>query len=92
MKKMLMFAVLFAAVAMVACCGNQNAKDGEKACCDKEKTECCDKAECDKAECDKAECKAECKGECKAETPAAEAPAAEAPVAEAPVAEAPAAK
>ena len=55
MKKMFIVAAMFVAASMVACCGEQNAKDGEKACCDKEKTECCDKAECDKAEC-KAEC------------------------------------
>ncbi len=71
MKKMFVFAAMFAAVAMVACCGQQKGTE-EKACCD-QKTECCEeKAEC-KGECDKAECKGECdKAECKGECQKAE--------------------
>lgn len=87
MKKMFIVAAMFVAATMVACCGNQNAKECEKECC--EKTECCEqKAECTgecKGECEKGECcekKAECTGECKGECEKAEAPV-EAPAEEA---------
>lgn len=67
MKKMFIVAAMFVAATMVACCGNQNAKECEKECC--EKGECCEQ---------KAECTGECKGECeKAEAPV-EVPAEEA--------------
>ena len=83
MKKMFIVAAMFVAATMVACCGNQNAKECDKECC--EKTECCEqKAEC-KGECEKGECceqKAECTGECKGECEKAEAPV-EAPAEEA---------
>ena len=70
MKKMFVIAAMFAAASMVACCGEQKAKEAE-ACC--EKTECA--GEC-AGECEKAE--AECCGECaKTEEAAPEAPAAE---------------
>jgi hypothetical protein len=55
MKKMLIVAAMFVAATMVACCGNQNAKECDKECCE-QKTECCEKAECEK-QCEK---KAEC--------------------------------
>ena len=47
MKKMLIVAAMFVAATMVACCGNQNAKECDKECCE-QKTECCEKAECEK--------------------------------------------
>ena len=61
MKKMFIVAAMFVAASMVACCGEQNAKDGEKACCE-QKAECKDecKGECEKAE----ECTKECTEEC----------------------------
>ena len=42
MKKMLIVAAMFVAATMVACCGNQNAKECDKECCE-QKTECCEK-------------------------------------------------
>ena len=84
---MFIVAAMFVAATMVACCGNQNTNEGEKACCE-QKAEC-DKAEC-KGECDKTECKGECdKAECKGKCDKAEAT--EAPAAETPAAETPAA-
>lgn len=83
-----MFAVMFAAVSMVACCGQQKKAAEGEACC--ENTECTECAECEKAEeccgectecteecAEKAECAEDCCGECAAEEPVAEAPAAE---------------
>ena len=66
---MFIVAAMFVAATMVACCGNQNTNEGEKACCEQ------------KAECDKAECKGKCDKAEATEAPAAEAPAAEAPAA-----------
>lgn len=81
MKKMFVIVAMFVAASMVACCGEQKAKEAEGCC---EKTECCaEKAEC-KGECtgecaEKAECEKECCGDCKkAEEAPAEAPAEEA--------------
>ncbi|MBQ7856489.1 MAG: hypothetical protein IJ348_05180 [Alistipes sp.] len=59
MKKILSLVVLFAATAMISCCGN-NAKKAEASCCEGCKTEC---AACPSAE------------GCEAAAPAAEAPA-----------------
>lgn len=70
MKKIFAFAVLFAAISMVACGGQQKAEDKDK---EAAKTECCgeceSKTECCGDECcdEKAECcgeKSECCDEC----------------------------
>ena len=66
MKKMFVFAAMFAAVAMVACCGQQ--KNGEEKACCGEQTECCEQGEC-AGECEKPEGEC-CGGCCEAETPA----------------------
>lgn len=74
MKKIFAFAVLFAAISMVACGGQQKAEDKDKEaakteCCGEceSKTECCGDECCGDECCDeKAECcgeKAECDGE-----------------------------
>ena len=69
MKKFFALAVLFAAVTMVSCCGqNKKAKDAEQTA-----TECCAECSAEEATCndaccgecaDKKECKDECCGEC----------------------------
>lgn len=57
MKKMFVFAAMFAAVALVSCGGQQKAADDAKECADCAK-ECVDCVDCD-GECDK-----ECCGDC----------------------------
>lgn len=73
MKKIFAFAILFAAMSMVACGGEQKkANEAEEAAA----TECC--GECTAEECTDCEKKAECeKTECCGECAAEEAPAAE---------------
>lgn len=77
MKKIFMFAVMFAAVSMVACGGQQKKAEATEECCGECATEQCCEGECaEKAECteeccgecaEKAECAEECCGECAAE-------------------------
>lgn len=61
MKKMFVFAAMFAAVALVSCGGQQKAADDAKECADCAK-ECVDCVDCD-GECG-GDCDKECCGDC----------------------------
>lgn len=73
MKKIFMFAVMFAAVSMVACGGQQKKAEAAEECCGEcAATEQCCEGECAAEECCgecavEAEAAEECCGECAAE-------------------------
>ena len=54
MKKIFMFAIVFAAAAMISCAGNANQAQAEEAA-----VECCGECTGENTECEKAECACE---------------------------------